>query len=139
MEQSLKRQYFKAGRTGNVELLRSITEQVLNYQVDPYKCKFSCLIVEDIAINKDPEQRNLLTLALLNAHAGLLAAVVEIFAQTNSEAESQQAPHDIVKSIFDQTYDGLPCFVMALSLHPFKPFRQRSERTLELLCDLAGG
>ena len=101
VEQSLKRQFFKAGRTGNVELLRSITEQVLNYQMDPFKCKYAALILKDIAVTKDPEQRNILILGLLNAHAGLLAAVVEIFAQTHSEAESQQAPHDIVKAIFD--------------------------------------
>ena len=95
-------------------------------------------------VAKDPEARNVLTLALLNAHTELLAAIVEIFAaETESEAgeqpkDSQGNVYDILRVIFNQTYEGLPAFILVLSLHPFAQFRERVETCLSLLCDLAG-
>lgn len=85
----------------------------------------------------------MITLALLNAHADLLATIVEIFTMTPSEKneivpEEVSTPPDIVKIILDTKFDHLPAFILALGLYPFsEPIKRRVEATISLLCDLA--
>lgn len=84
----------------------------------------------------------MITLALLNAHADLLAAIVEVFSMTDSEKNEAlnggEAPVlDIVKTILDTTYDHMPAFILALGLYPFSDqFKQRVQATMEFLIEL---
>ena len=71
----------------------------------------------------------MLVLALLNGHCQLLAETVSVMVENEHP--------EITNVLFNQRYDGLPAFILALSLHPFPNHREKSERTLELLCDLA--
>ena len=134
-EQTLRRQFFKAGRTGNCDVFLQAIKMAQDSNFSPFRCKYLFTNQLVLAVNQDPEDRNMLVLCLLNGHFQLLAETVGFM----SSQEEQTIQHDIVKVIFNQKYDGLPAFIMALSLHPFTQYREKSERTLELLCDLANG
>lgn len=118
----VRRLFFKAGRTGQLEIFQDALKVVEAMGKNP---------IDFIVFNADPEKRNLIILCLLNAHDKLLKKILDM--EVNMDTKSVALTLIILKT----TYDEFPAMILAIGSYPFgETYRKRVEDTLDFLLDV---
>lgn len=112
----LKRQLFKAARLNKPDIFLDTMEKINDDTLQGFS----------LLSKRDPEGRNVITLALLFASVDVLKAISEYF----------ESAFDMRQLILKQEFDSNTAFGMAISLMQFSQFRKRSSKTVDFLIDL---